>query len=87
MALGFNCMQFLLKEYMPKTRHGLGVGSWNGGSGYYRQCLKWHLSVDMTPEQVSQIGTQEVQRIHTKMTQVSSNSYLLSFEKQSGSLT
>ncbi|KAL5003933.1 hypothetical protein ScPMuIL_017389 [Solemya velum] len=62
---------FIKHEYMPKTRVGLGIGSWNRGSEYYTQCLKWHLSVDMTPEEVSQMGLQEVQRIYSKMTEIS----------------
>lgn len=37
------------------------------GSEYYRACLKWHLSFDMTPEEVHRTGLEEVERIHKEM--------------------
>lgn len=57
---------------MPKTRSGLGVNTMANGSKYYQACLKWHLSFDMSPEEVHNIGLQEVDRIHSEMVQVHS---------------
>ena len=40
------------------------------GLAYYDECLKWHLSVGLTAEQVHQIGLDEVDRIVLLMEQV-----------------
>lgn len=55
---------------MPNTRAHYGVNSLQNGSEYYRACLKWHLSFDMTPDEVHQVGVQEVERIHGDMKKV-----------------
>lgn len=57
----------LLQEYIPTTRAQYGVNSLVNGSEYYRACLKWHLSFDMTPEEVHRTGLEEVERIHGEM--------------------
>ncbi|XP_046577884.1 uncharacterized protein LOC124285659 [Haliotis rubra] len=54
---------FLETEYFPSTRQKWGVGSLEDGQNYYKACLEWHLSTDMSPERVHQIGLQEVERI------------------------
>ena len=56
---------------MPNTRVGEGVGSLSGGYDYYAACLKWHIGVDLTPEEVHQIGLDEVDRISKLMENVS----------------
>lgn len=58
---------FIIDEYMPRTRVGLGLSTMADGRRYYQACLRWHLSYDMSPEEVHQIGLQEVERIHTEM--------------------
>lgn len=60
----------ILQEYMPHTRVGLGLSSMADGRRYYQACLRWHLSYDMSPEEVHQIGFQEVERIHSEMVKV-----------------
>ncbi|XP_048747204.2 uncharacterized protein LOC125659548 [Ostrea edulis] len=59
--------EFIINDYMPNTRAHYGVNSLQNGSEYYRACLKWHLSFDMTPDEVHQVGVQEVERIHGDM--------------------
>ncbi|XP_061194802.1 uncharacterized protein LOC133202967 [Saccostrea echinata] len=59
--------EFIINEYMPNTRSHYGVNSLQGGSDYYRACLTWHLSFNMTPEEVHKVGEQEVERIHGEM--------------------
>nr|XP_019921825.2 uncharacterized protein LOC109617068 [Crassostrea gigas] len=58
---------FIINEYIPKTRLQYGVNSLQNGLEYYQACLKWHLSFDMTPEEVHRVGEQEVERIHQEM--------------------
>ena len=40
------------------------------GEEYYRNALKWHLSVNITPEEVHDIGLAEVSRIRIEMEKV-----------------
>jgi uncharacterized protein (DUF885 family) len=64
-------LTLLLQEYIPVTRSGLGVSSLSNGAEYYKACLRWHLSYDMSPEDVHQVGLNEVERIHVEMVKVS----------------
>ncbi|XP_048246842.1 uncharacterized protein LOC124125992 isoform X2 [Haliotis rufescens] len=54
---------FLEKEYIPNTRPKWCVWSLLFGLDYYKTFLGWHLSTDMSPESVHQIGLHEVERI------------------------
>ncbi|XP_033759881.1 uncharacterized protein LOC117342028 [Pecten maximus] len=56
--------------YMAHTRPGTGVNTLANGEEFYRACLKWHLSVDMSPEEVHNLGLQEVERIYQNMLKV-----------------
>jgi len=60
----------LLQEYKNATRTEFGVWSLPRGKDYYRACLKWHLSTDITPEEVHSLGLREVARISGLMQQV-----------------
>ncbi len=54
-------------EYLPHAREGLGVGSLKGGQEYYAFLARSYTTTDMTPEQVHQLGLQEVARIRAEM--------------------
>lgn len=62
--------QYLENVYFNHLRTGLGVNSWDNGAAFYRACLRWHLSLDMTPEEVHNKGLQEVERISSEMKKV-----------------
>ena len=55
---------------MPNTRQGLGVSYLPDGAEYYKACLKWHTSLDITPEEVHQKGLDEVDRIAKEIEKV-----------------
>lgn len=55
---------------MAHTRAGYGVSSFTNGAAFYQAALTWHLSVDMTPDEVHQKGLQEVGRIAVLMRRV-----------------
>ncbi|WAR28781.1 hypothetical protein MAR_014485, partial [Mya arenaria] len=55
------------KEYMPAACSQWGVYAWDSSNDYYRACLKWHLSFEMSPEDVYNLGIQEVDKIMTAM--------------------
>ncbi|XP_069104185.1 uncharacterized protein [Argopecten irradians] len=61
---------FIIEKYMDNTRKHIGVGAWREGKDFYRACLKFHLSTDMTPEEVHSIGMAEVARIMKRMKKV-----------------
>lgn len=56
---------------MKSCRPREGVDSIPGGAEFYQQCLKWHTSLDITPEQVHNIGLAEMARIRKEMERVS----------------
>ncbi|KAK3095014.1 hypothetical protein FSP39_009160, partial [Pinctada imbricata] len=58
---------YMSQVYQRNTRSQPGVNSWDKGEEYYRDCLRWHLSLDMSPEEVHQKGLEEVSRISGKM--------------------
>ncbi|XP_013399066.1 uncharacterized protein LOC106165408 [Lingula anatina] len=61
---------FIADEYLPNTRSGYGVSSYDQGSDYYKACLKWHLTTDMTPEEVHEKGWSEIRRISAEMNKI-----------------
>ncbi|XP_064649801.1 uncharacterized protein LOC135501568 isoform X2 [Lineus longissimus] len=65
-----NLRTYILNEYV--TRPGLGVSTLAAdqspnGTEYYKAALKWHLSSDMSPAKVHQIGLDQVKRIKDNM--------------------
>ena len=58
------------KEYMPKSRPGLGIGTLPNGKKNYEACLKWHTSLNDTPDMVHEKGKQEVIRIEQRIQEV-----------------
>jgi uncharacterized protein (DUF885 family) len=42
-----------------------------GGLEFYNECLRWHTSLELTPQQVHDIGLAEVGRIRKEMERVS----------------
>jgi uncharacterized protein (DUF885 family) len=47
-----------------------GVGQFPKGSQYYEYVLRHHTTTDLTPEQVHELGLQELERIHGEMREV-----------------
>ncbi|XP_060593794.1 uncharacterized protein LOC132748243 [Ruditapes philippinarum] len=64
---------FIVNEYMPNTRKEYGVYAWDPSNEYYKACLKWHLSFDMTPADVHDVGLKEVDRITKEMHKIMSS--------------
>ena len=56
---------------MPNVRQTPGVTSLPGGDAYYRACLEWHLSLNITPKAIHDLGLREVHRIYQNMENVS----------------
>ncbi|XP_046577866.1 uncharacterized protein LOC124285649 [Haliotis rubra] len=61
---------FIEEEYMPNTRPDIGISSLDGGREFYEACIRWYLSVDMTAQEVHDIGLREVDRIVGNMQKI-----------------
>ncbi|KAK3589707.1 hypothetical protein CHS0354_015219, partial [Potamilus streckersoni] len=61
---------YMINEYMPQTRKSYGIMAWDPTHNYYRACLRWHLSFNMTPEEVHAVGLKEVERISVNMNRI-----------------
>lgn len=58
---------FIEGEYLPAARPGLGLRSVPGGEDLYRYLVRSYTTTDMTPEQIHELGNQEVARIRALM--------------------
>jgi uncharacterized protein (DUF885 family) len=59
--------RFYLKEYKPKCRTSVGVSAQPQGAAYYALRAKVHTTTNLTPDQIHQIGLNEVARIGARM--------------------
>lgn len=60
--------KFIQDEY--KTREEIAATSLPNGVEFYRQCIKFHTSTDLTAQEIHDIGLKEVDRIETEMKKV-----------------
>jgi len=58
---------FLENEYLPKARKVAGIGTTEEGRDYYRALTRYFTTLDLTPDEVHQIGLDEVARIRGEM--------------------
>ena len=61
---------FLKTEYLPAARDGVGLMYMKGGDQLYRYLVKSTTTLDMTPEQIHDLGLSEVARIRAEMEKV-----------------
>lgn len=61
---------FIRDEYLPRCRDTAGIGSLPGGREAYASQVRWQTTTDLTPEQIHEIGLQEVARIRGEMEKV-----------------
>ncbi|KAF0286892.1 hypothetical protein FJT64_014656 [Amphibalanus amphitrite] len=61
---------FIETDYLPHTRPKIAATSLPNGDNYYAECLRFHTSTDLTPDQIHQIGLDEVERIEADMRKV-----------------
>ena len=54
-------------EYLPRTRTTLAATAMPDGRRYYQAMIRAYTTLDMTPEQIHQIGLGEVARIRAEM--------------------
>ncbi|KAK6976469.1 hypothetical protein BgiMline_022900, partial [Biomphalaria glabrata] len=54
-------------EYFQHLRPNEGISSIKDGDQWYQQCLDYHLSCSMTPQQIHDVGLKEVARIEEQI--------------------
>lgn len=60
-------LKFLKTEYAPQARDELGVSTTAQGREHYRALVKYFTTLDLTPDEVHDIGLSEVARIRGEM--------------------
>ncbi len=58
---------FMVKEYLPGARDTIGAYSFPNGKAYYQQQILEYTTLNLTAEEIHQIGWQEVKRIRKEM--------------------
>lgn len=67
-AAGYRALhEFMRTDYVPRARNTVGASAMPKGKAYYAFLVRRFTTLDVTPEQVHEIGRQEVLRIRTEM--------------------
>jgi len=59
--------KFFETEYFPKTRKSIGVSEITNGREYYQNRIRYYTTLDLTADEVHEIGLKEVARINAEM--------------------
>ncbi len=62
--------EFLRDEYLPVARDSTGISALEGGREQYQYWVRFWTTTDLTPDQIFDLGRQEVERITAEMEQV-----------------
>ncbi|MGH8213497.1 MAG: DUF885 domain-containing protein [Rhodanobacteraceae bacterium] len=63
-------LKFFDDEYVPQARTTLAAEALPDGKAYYAQQIKTYTTLDLTPDQIHQIGLDQVAEIHAQMLEV-----------------
>ncbi|WP_284125478.1 DUF885 domain-containing protein [Parerythrobacter aestuarii] len=63
-------LTFFREEYLPQTRTELAAEAMPDGPAYYAQQIRQYTTLDLSAEQIHQIGLEEVARITAEMAKV-----------------
>lgn len=61
---------FLQNEYLPKARTTTGISGIPDGEKYYKFLVRQQTTTDKTPDEIYNIGLEEVKRIRTEMERI-----------------
>ena len=59
--------EFFTQTYIPNSRDTLGIRDVPDGENYYRYLVRYYTTLDLTPEQVHELGLSEMARIKAEM--------------------
>ena len=60
-------LKFFRDEYVPHTRTTLAAEALPDGKTYYRQKIREFTTLDLSPDEIHQIGLSEVAKLHQQM--------------------
>jgi uncharacterized protein (DUF885 family) len=61
---------FLSSEYLLKAREEIGIASLPNGADWYRHLIRQETTLDMSPDEIHEVGLREVDRIRSEMQRV-----------------
>ena len=61
---------YLVNNYIPHCVQTIAISDLPDGAANYAYNVRWHTTTDLTPQQIHQIGLDEVKRISAQMEQV-----------------
>jgi uncharacterized protein (DUF885 family) len=67
-------LTFYRNEYLPKARTGLAARDLPDGDAFYRAQVREYTTLELSPEEIHQIGLKEVARIQAEMRKVMAES-------------
>lgn len=66
---------FLATEYLPAARTEIGVSANPNGAACYQAAIRYHATVDITPQEVHDIGLREMAKIRVEMGTIGARSF------------
>jgi len=60
-------LEFMTKEYLPNTRETLAASALPNGEAYYKFLIRQYTTLDLTADEIHQIGLDEVKKIRAEM--------------------
>jgi uncharacterized protein (DUF885 family) len=65
---------FLEKDYIPNLRTEISAEKgYPDGVAYYTDCLKFHTTTNMTPDEIHQLGLDEIKRVRSEMERIAAS--------------
>ena len=66
-------LAFLQRDYLPRTRAGIGASTLPRGDAWYRYLVRLHTTTNMSPADIHALGESEVRRVRAAMDAVIRN--------------
>ena len=67
--------EFLVSAYLPAAREAIGVSANPNGTACYAAAVKYHATVDMTPQQIHDLGKAQMEKIQAEMKEIGRRSF------------
>ncbi len=65
---------FLENDYIPNLRTEISAEKgYPDGTAYYEDCLKFHTTTNMTPDEIHQLGLDEIKRVRSEMERIAAD--------------
>ena len=62
--------EYIANDYLKNTRPNIGASSLPDGENFYKECIQFHTSTNLTAKEIHEIGLGEVARIENEMKEV-----------------